>query len=307
MHPAKTGDSAVSRTRTTLIVSACCFFWAAVGAVLGLLFRHPLAGLIWGLLLGGIYVVACSYAAPKFPGDVWGATLLENSEAPHLYEMLHALCDRTGQALPTLFYCPRPEPNAFVSAGRDGETAIVVTSGLTKHLEKDEVQAVMALMVARLATGEAPAWTLAATLVGVPVAAGLAWQRRPNLAVWGNPWLSLFAFPAAFLTRLAWDEKALTASDYHAAHLTEQAGSLARALEKIELGLTEEGAEAGNPATALLFAVPPLLPLAADAPTWRRGLEAFPFRSPDASTRAARFADVVPSYVPEPVEEFHFF
>ena len=297
----------MSRLRTTLIVGACCLFWAAIGTVLGLLLRHPLAGLIWGLLLGGLYVVACSYAAPKFLGDVWDAELLENSSAPNLYEMLHSLCDRTGQPLPTLFFCPRPEPNAFVSAGKDGETAITVTSGLTKHLEKDEVQAVMALMMARLATGEVPAWTLAATLAGVPVAAGLSWQRRPPIAVWGNLWLSLTAFPAAFLTRLAWDEKALTASDDHAAHLTEQAGSLARALEKIEAGLTEEGAGAGNPATALLFAVPPLLALTVDGPVWRRGLEAFPFRSPDASARAARIADVVPSYVPEPAEEFRSF
>ena len=297
----------MSRLRTTLIIGSCCLLWALVGSVLGLLFRHPLAGLIWGLLLGSVYVVACSYAAPKFPGDIWDAKLLENSSAPHLYEMLHALCDRTGQALPTLFFCPRPEPNALVSAGRDGETAIIVTSGLTKHLEKDEVQAVMALMVARLATGEVPVWTLAATLAGVPVAAGLSWHRRPTLAPWGNFCLSLTAFPSALLTRLAWNEKALTASDYHAAHLTEQAGSLARALEKMEASLTEEGAEAGNPATALLFAVPPLLPLTADAPAWRRGLEAFPFRSPNAAARAARFADVVPSYIPEPAEEFHFF
>ena len=296
----------MARLRITLIAAACCLFWALVGAVVGLLFWHPLAGLIWGLLLGGIYTVACSYAAPKFPGDVWDAKLLENINAPNLYEMLHALCDRTGQALPTLYYVPRPEPNAFVSAGRDGETAIIVTSGLTKHLEKDEVQAVMALMMARLATGEVPAWTFAATLAGVPVAAGLSWQRRPNLALWGNVWLSLTAFSLASLIRLAWNEKALTASDYHAAHLTEQAGSLARAPEKIEEGLTEEEAGAGNPATALLFAVPPLLPPAADAPLWRRGLEAFPFRSPDASTRAARFADVVPNYVPEPAEEFRF-
>ena len=297
----------MSRLRTTLIAGACCLFWALLGAVIGLVFRHPLAGLIWGLLLGSVYTIACSYAAPKFPGDAWNAKLLENINAPNLYEMLHALCDRTGQALPTLYYIPCPEPNAFVSAGRDGETAVIVTSGLTKHLEKDEVQAVMALMMARLATGEVPAWTLAATLSGVPVAAGLSWQRRPSLALLGNFWLSVFAFPSALLTRLAWNEKALTASDDHAAHLTEQAGSLARALEKIEAGLTEEGAAAGNPATALLFAVPPLLPEAAEAPLWRRGLESFPFRSPDASARAARFADVVPSYVSEPAEEFRFY
>ncbi len=293
----------MSRLRLFLVVGTCVLFWALLGAVLGAVFRHPLGGFVWGILLGSAYAVACSWAAPKFPGDVWDATLLENINAPHLYEMLHTLCDRTGLGLPTLYFIPRPEPNAFVSAGRDGETSITVTSGLTRHLEKDEVQAVLALMMARLATEQVPMWTVAATLAGVPILAGLSWQRRPGLSVLGNGWLSLTAFPAALLTRLAWDEKALTASDYHAAHLTEQAGSLAHALAKIEAAYTEEGAEAGNPATALLFAVPPLLPKAPSAPLWRRGLEAFPFRAPDAAARAARFADVVPSYVPEPAED----
>lgn len=295
----------MSRLRLILVVCVCVLFWALVGAVLGGLFRHPLGGFVGGLLLGIVYAIACSWAAPKFPGDVWDAKLLENVHAPKLYEMLHALSDRTGLALPTLYYTPRPEPNAFVSAGRDGETAIIVSSGLTRVLEKDEVQAVMALMMARLATGAMPAWTLAATLAGAPVSVGLSWMQRPGFAPLGKALLTLTASPSAALSRLAWDEKVITASDFHAAHLAEQAGSLARALQKIEAGLTEEGA--GNPATALLFAVPPLPPLLASAPVWQRGLMAFPFRTPDAGTRAAQFAEVIPTYVAEAPEEFHIY
>ncbi len=295
----------MSWLRLIIVVCVCVLFWALLGAGFGALFRHPVGGFVCGLILGSLYVVACSWAAPKFPGDVWGAKLLENVNAPNLYEMLHTLSNRTGLALPTLYFTPQLEPNVFVSAGRDGETAITVTSGLTRSLEKDEVQAVLALMMARLATGAIPNWTTAATLAGVPVSAGLSWQQRPGLAALGNLLLSLTAFPAALLNRLAWDEKVITASDYHAAHLAEQAGSLARALAKIEAGLAREGA--GNPATALLFAVPPLLPETPNAPLWRRGLEAFPFRTPDVAARAARFADVVPSYVAEPVEEFRIY
>lgn len=293
------------RLRLVLVVGVCVLFWALVGAVLGGLLRHPLGGFVCGLLLGSVYAVACSWAAPKFPGDVWDAKLLENVNAPKLYEMLHTLSERTGIALPTLYFTPNLNPNAFVSAGRDGETAIIVSSGLTRHLEKDEVQAVMALMMARLATEAMPAWTLAATLAGAPVSVGLSWLHRPGLALPGRILLMLTAYPAALLTQIAWDQKVVTASDYHAAHLAEQAGSLARALQKIEAGLMEE--DAGNPATAFLFAVPPLLPPVPDAPLWRRGLYAFPFRAPDAAARATRFADVVPSYETPAPEEFHIY
>ena len=297
----------MSRLRIFLAVSVCVLFWGLLGLVFGAFARHPLGGLIWGLLLGGVYAAGCSYAAPKFPGDAWNAKLLENNSAPNLYEMLHALSARTAQELPTLYVSPRPEPNAFASAGRDGETTITVTSGLTRHLEKDEVQAVMALMMARLATGAMPAWTLASTLAGAMIAPGLYWQRRPGLQVLGNAWLAATALPAALLTRLAWDEAVVTASDDHAAHLSEQSGALGRALLKIKAGLTEDGAAAGSPATALLFAVPPLLPQTAESSAWRRGLEAFPFCVPDAAARAASASEIVPSYVAEPAEEFRIF
>ncbi len=299
----------MSRLRFFLVAGVCAVFWGLLGAALGACARHPLGGLICGLLLGSVYAAACSYAAPKFPGDAWDAKLLENIHAPNLYEMLHALCERTGQALPTLYFCPRSEPNAFAVAGRDGETSVVVTAGLTRSLEKDEVQAVMALMMARLATDAMPVWTLAATLAGVPVAAGLKWQALPGVAIFGTFWLALTARPAAALVRLAYDEKIVLAADFHAAHLTETAGALARALAKIEAEIGGSGG--GNPATALLFAVPPLHSVSAGAPAWRRGLAAFPFQSPDAAARAARFAEVVPpppnSYGTKPDKEYSIF
>ena len=117
------------------------------------LFRHPLGGMIWGLLFGIGYVVFGSWAAEKFPSDILGAKLLENEWAPNLYEMLHELTAKMEVPLPTLYSVPLAKPNAFVVAGREGNTAIVVTNGLTRHLEKPEVQAVAALMMARLATG----------------------------------------------------------------------------------------------------------------------------------------------------------
>ena len=292
----------MSHLRFVLGVCACVLFWAVLGAVLGALLRHPLGGFVWGLLFGVIYTASCFWASDKYPGDVLGATLLENVTAPHLYEMLHALCGRTGQALPTLYFIPSQQPNALVSAGRDGETAVLVTSGLTRHLEKDEVQAVLALMMARLATGAMSRWTTAATLGGVPLQAGLSLQRWRGLEWLGTALLFVFAYPCAALTQLVWDEGTVTAADVHAAHLAEQAGSLKRALKKIEAGMLQEGA-ADSVATALLFAVPPLPRPDADAPLWQRGLALFPYREPDVEARAVRFADVVPAPPPEPAEE----
>ncbi len=279
----------MSRLRLPLVVCVCCLFWAGLGALLGTFSHHALVGLILGLLLGIGYVAVGAGAAEKFPLDVWDARLLESVHAPKLYEMLQALCERVDMEAPILYYSTRSEPNAFVVSRRETDAVIVVTNGLTRHLDKDEVQAVLALMVARLATGAMSSWTVTSTLAGLPLQIGLGLHRRGQEGI-GDALLLAFAPPAAFLAWLGWDAKVVTAADHHAAHLAEQPGALMSALIKIEAGEGEEMALAGNPATAMLFAAPPLPVLPTDAPPWRRALAAFPSRRPDAAARMVRLS-----------------
>lgn len=279
----------MSRLRLPLVVCACCLFWAGLGALLGAFSHHALAGLIMGLLYGIGYVAVGASAAEKFPLDVWDANLLESSHAPKLYEMIKALCERVDMEAPILYYSTRAEPNAFVVNRRESDPVIVVTNGLTRHLDKDEVQAVMALMIARLATGVMTSWAVTSTLAGLPLQIGLGPRRRGQEEL-GNALLLVFAYPAAALAWLGWDERVVTAADHHAAHLAEQPGALMSALIKIEAGQGEDVAWAGNPATAMLFAAPPLPAPPAAAPPWRRALEAFPSRRPDVAARMARLS-----------------
>ncbi len=278
----------MSRLRLPLVVCACCLTWAVLGAILGLLFRHALAGLIVGLLLGIVYVTIGIFAADKFPLDIWNARLLESMTAPKLYEMLHEICDRADVEFPSVFSSPRLEPNAFVVYRRDGGPALIINNGLTRYLDRDEVQAVMALMIARLATGVMPAWTITATLAGLPLHLGLLCCRRRGWEWLGAGLLSLFAYPSAALAWLGWNSGIITASDYHAAHLAEQPKALETALAKMQKRIGEDLAGGGNPATAMLFAVPPIPAASTGAPFWRQALAAFPYRSPDAAARVAR-------------------
>lgn len=298
----------MSRLRLPLVICVCCLSWAGLGALFGALFRHAFLGLILGLLFGIGYVVFGSWAAEKFPLDVWDAKLLENVHAPKLYEMIQALCERVDIETPILYYSTRPEPNAYVMERREGDPVIVVTNGLTRHLDKDEVQAVMALMIARLATGVMPSWTVTSTLAGLPLQLGLGLRRRGLEGV-GNFLVLLFAYPAAGLAWLGWNAGAVTAADHHGLHLSEQPEALKSALVKIETGQGEDMAWAGNPATAMLFAAPPLPAVPGDAPPWRRALAAFPSRRPDVAARAARLESslINPSAPPpsQPAQGYH--
>ena len=289
----------MSRLRLPLVVCACCLFWAVLGAILGRFSHHTLMGLILGLLFGIGYVVFGSWAAEKFPLDVWDAKLLENVHAPKLYEMIHELCERVDIEAPILYYSTHLEPNAYTLERRVNDPVIVVTNGLTRHLDKDEVQAVMALMIARLATGAMPTWTVTSALAGLPLQMGIGLRRR-GLQGPGNALLAVCAYPAAGLAWLGWNAKVVTAADHHALHLAEQPGALKSALLKIEAGQGENVAWAGNPATAMLFAAPPLTPPPSDAPFWRRVLTAFPSCSPDVSARMARLSSSPANSVADP-------
>ena len=288
----------MSRLRLPLVVCASCLFWVIFGVVFGAIFRHVLLGLILGLVFGLVYVTIGIYAADKFPLAVWDAKLLESDSAPKLYEMLKEICEKADMDLPVVFSCPQLEPNAFAVSRRDGGPAIVLSSGLTRSLERDEVQAVLALMIARIATGEMGAWTITATLAGLPLHLGLSCFRRPGFEGLGAVFLSVFAYPCAALTWIGWNEAAVTASDYHALHLAEQPGTLQSALSKIEKGIGSEAGMVGNPATAMLFAVPPVPASPIGAAFWRQA--SFPYRVPGVAARTERLLNgpITPSAEP---------
>ena len=281
----------MSRLRLPLVICACGLFWTALGTIFGAIFHHSLLGLILGVIFSLIYVTIGIFAAEKFPLAVWDATLLESHNAPKIYEMLNDLCLKADLELPIVFSCPSLDPNAFAVSRRDGGPAIILTNGLTRSLDRDEVQAILALMVARIATGDMAGWTVTATLAGLPLHLGLSCYRRSGFEWLGAIVLSIFAYPGAALAWLGWNQAAVTSSDYHAAHLAEYPGTLESALLKIEKGISESAALAGNPATAMLFAVPPISATSVGATFWRQALAAFPYRSPDAAARVARLAN----------------
>lgn len=279
------------RLRLPLVVCACVLFWTILGLLAGALFHHGRVGLVGGLIFGLAYVLLGLTSTDYFAVAAWNAKLLENSQAPKLYEMLQEICERADMDVPLLFSYTHKEPNAFVVSRRDGDPVLAVSSSLTRVLAREEVAATLALMVARLATGSMATWNGAATLAGMPLLAGMRLRNRPLWGWLGTGLLTVFAAPAASLVRLGWDERLWVAADGHAAHLAESPAALESALRKIEAERTEAGGLSGNPATEILFAVPPLPEPLPDAPFWRQMLARLPGRRPEATGRAKRFQE----------------
>jgi len=246
--------------RSVLAVFVCGAFWTLLGLLLGAVFRYPWLGLTAGLAFGLGYCLFGSWAAEKFPLDVWEARMLSQDQAPNAYEMLLELSEKTDTPQPTLYTCSRPDTNAFVVAGREGTRSVVMSLGLTRHLERSEVQAVLSLLMARLATGAMPGWTVTATLAGLPLYLGASLQKRPALAWLGTGINAFFSPLSRELVRLGCDPGVVLAADVHAVHLAEEPGALPSALAKIEAAREPQVAGQNGLGTDVLFVVSPFGP-----------------------------------------------
>lgn len=246
--------------RSFLAVFVCGAFWTLLGLLLGAIFRHPWLGLSGGLSFGLGYCLFGSWAAEKYPLDVWEARMLTQDQAPNAYEMLLELSEKTDTPQPTLYTCSRPDTNAFVVAGREGSRAVVMSLGVTRQLERSEVQAILSLLMARLATGAMPGWTVTATLAGLPLYLGASLQKKPALSWLGVGINAVFTPLGQALLSIGCDPGVVLAADVHAAHLAEEPGALPSALAKIEAARDSQAVGAGGMGTEGLFVVSPFGP-----------------------------------------------
>ena len=119
--------------------------WAAFIAVLGLFWLQPLM-------------------APQLMLKIQGGRPLAPAEAPRLHQLLSVLARKAGLSRPPqLYYLPSRVMNAFTIGSRD--LAVVgVSDGLLRHLDQDQVAAVLAHEIAHITNNDTRVMGFAALL-----------------------------------------------------------------------------------------------------------------------------------------------
>jgi heat shock protein HtpX len=128
------------------------------GVLPGLLISLVLWVILFGVAtLGGEQVVLLSA----------GARPVKKEDAPQLWNVVEEMTIASGLSpMPKIYLIDEEMPNAFAT-GRTPETAcVVVTSGLMKQLNRDELQGVMAHEIAHVKNLDVRFMTLAAVMVG---------------------------------------------------------------------------------------------------------------------------------------------
>ncbi len=237
--------------------------------------------LVWvGGLLGGQQgaMMAFGFALLMNAGAYWfsdrlvlrmyNAQPVTEAESPELFGIVADLAQRAQLPMPKVYVIPSDSPNAFATGRNPQHAAVAATSGILKILTRDELRGVLAHELSHVRNRDTLISCVAATLVGaitwlahMAQFAAIFGGGRSDDEDGGSPLallgVAIFAGLAASLLQLAVSRSREFEADASAARLLGEGDSLARSLEKLELGARALPMNA-NPATAHLFIVSPL-------------------------------------------------
>lgn len=214
---------------------------AAFGAALLVLFGSwlPVVAIV-AALLGVQY-----WYSDRVALSAMRAVEVGPEEEPTLYAALIRLCAQADMPKPALAVADTKAPDVFATGRTPSHAVLCVTTGLSEQLTDDEIEAVLARELSRLAHRDSAVLTIASL---VPVLAGLLVRIPFHTAPLGGPHrqtgpttigaeliaLALTVYGLGFLLVRALSRHRELAADRAAATLTGQPTSLARALIKLD-------------------------------------------------------------------------
>ena len=248
-------------------------FVAFVALIIGILVAvHASAAAIvfFALIFGGGTAFVSLFYSDKIALAAAGAQEVSPQEEPELHGMVDRLCALADMDKPRVAIAPTDMPNAFATGRNSKHSVLVVTEGLRRRLEPDELEGVLAHELSHVAHKDVQVMTYASLLA---IVAGLLVRFAFYSQLFGggrrnsdqNTALILFAIMAVsavvyaisfLLIRLLSRYREL-AADRSGAQLTGQPSKLISALTKVSNGMAQiptQDLRAAEPLNAFYFA-----------------------------------------------------
>ena len=245
---------------------------------LGLLYVL-LAGVLYALGFNAFWVLAISggllFAQWWFSDSLamrsMGAVVVTPEQAPKLHALVDGICAAAGMNKPRIGIADTDVPNAFATGRTPARSVIVVTTGLLRRLDADELEGVLAHELSHVAHRDVTVMTIASftAIIAGFLARWAMWgsmfrdNRNGNAALIGIAVMlvSVVVYFAAFLLIRALSRYRELGADRGAALLTRKPSALASALQKISVDMetVPNGAIARTEAVSSLAIMPALL------------------------------------------------
>ncbi len=226
------------------------------------------SGLYLGLGMAALTSFGSWFYSDKAALAAYQAQPIAREQAPELYDMVARLSDRAEIPMPKLFIAPTQSPNAFAT-GRDPQHAtIAVTEGITKLLNQQELEGVIAHELTHVKNRDTLTQAVAGTVAGAITFLGrllslgalygpVTRDDRRGVNPFGLLFLIVLAPLSAMLIQLAISRTREFAADLGSAEITGNPSALAQALEKLETAGRQIPMH-GNPAMSPLLIVNPM-------------------------------------------------
>ncbi len=244
-----------NRRKSVLLVAGFVAFLMLVGAAVGLLVGHGVAGTVIALVISGVIAFTSYWKADSIALAVSRARPADPQEYQRLHNLVEGLCIASGLPKPRIYVVDDPAPNAFATGRNPRHAAIAVTTGLLGKLNRVELEGVLAHELSHIRNYDILVSTLAVTLVGgvailTDVAIRLMWwnggrvPREGDRSDSNNP-LAIVGFVLLLLAPLvakamqaAISRRRETLADVSACQMTRYPPGLISALEKLRDDVT---------------------------------------------------------------------
>ncbi len=252
-----------NRIKTVLLLTALTVFVIFMGNILG-----GRQGMYIAFVLAAGMNFFSYWFSDKIVLKMYGAQEVTPMEAPQLHQIVDELAQQAGIPKPKVYIIPDASPNAFATGRNPQHAAVAATEGIMRLLTPEELKGVLAHEIGHVRNRDILISTIAATMAG-------AIMILANMAKWGailgmgrgdddeGPGIvgvlvmAIIAPIAAMLIQLAVSRSREYLADETGARLAHNPESLARALEKLSMGVEQAPMDA-SPATAHMFIVNPL-------------------------------------------------
>ncbi len=194
---------------------------------------------------------------------------LSEEEAPEVYDIVRRLSNRANLPMPDIYLTPSQQPNAFATGRNPKNAAIAVTEGITRLLDKDELEGVIAHELAHIKNRDTLISTIVAVMAGVLTFLSrmgrfrmiFGGRRRNNEGGGVAALLQIVAIIlapiAAILIRMAISRSREYVADQTGAQISGRPEGLASALQKMQRQVNAKPMEI-NESTSHMFILNPL-------------------------------------------------
>jgi heat shock protein HtpX len=247
--------------KTFILIAAMTALLVVIGE---LLMPRGHVGAILALGVGLIMNGVSYFFSDSIVLMMYGARIVNQSEAPELYAIVANLAQRAGLPMPRVAIISDETPNAFATGRNPDHAVVAVTSGIMRTLSRQELEGVLAHELGHVKNRDILIGSLAAVLAqAIMFLSHMAYYFSPKDEEGrSNPLagiaIAILGPIAAILLQMAVSRSREYMADEYAARLTGRPDMLASALRRISGYNAEVPMRNAEPATAHMMIVNPL-------------------------------------------------